>query len=694
MFIVVAGVERFAYKGVASNLVTYLTDVVKLSNSSAAKTVNSWCGVTSMLPLLGALLADSYWDRYSTILASSFLYVVGLLALTSTAFVWAWMPLSKARSSSSLFCSLYLISIGQGGYNPCLQAFGADQLEKEDEIPCNKLDDQNSNKNSLFFQWWLQEKPLFNQDFADSESLGKNPNNGTDLLDNAKAVLRLLPIWTMLLMFAIIFQQPATFFTKQGMTMKRKIGKSFMIPPATLQSAITISIILLMPLYDMILIPAIRVITRSDKGINVMQRMGTGMVLSIISMVIAAIVETKRLKISRRMGILEPLSIFWLLPQYILLGISDVFMVVGMQEFFYTEVPRRMRTMGIALYLSVFGVGSLLSALVISIIETVTTAGGGRHGWFSDDMREARLDKYYWLLALSSSLSLLVFGENVTGLRDLKQYLEKFGYLDDSRLSINVSNYGNSIRHENTEKDDIFNDILESAIKTYQLNYHLNVTGSLDSDTVKQMTMPRCGVADIINGTSSMLSGKKKQQHHSSTPTGFHTVSHYSFFPGSPRWPSSKVHLTYGFHSSEAVVNSQTLRSICSRAFTRWSVKSHFTFEEAQNYTSADIQIGFHRGDHGDGAPFDGPGGVLAHAFAPTKGAFHYDAGEKWATDLRPGYVHLESVTMHEIGHLLGLGHSSVSDAIMYPTIPSGVRKMHLHEDDIHGIRALYALGI
>lgn len=68
--------ERFAYKGVASNLVTYLTDVARMSNSSAAKMVNSWCGFTSMLSLLVAPLADSYWNRYSTIQVSSFLYAL------------------------------------------------------------------------------------------------------------------------------------------------------------------------------------------------------------------------------------------------------------------------------------------------------------------------------------------------------------------------------------------------------------------------------------------------------------------------------------------------------------------------------------------------------------------------------------------------------------------------------------------
>lgn len=199
--------------------------------------------------------------------------------------------------------------------------------------------------------------------------------------------------------------------------MKRNIGENFNIPPATLQSAITLSIILLMPLYDRIFIPIAQIITRNDKGISVTQRMGIGMVLSIIAMVIAALVEMKRLKIGRQMGRntegkshfeTVDLSIFWLLPQYILLGISDIFTVIGMQEFFYSEVPKNMKTLGIALCTSVFGVGSFLSALLIILVE-VFTSSEGRCGWFCDDMNEARLDKYYWLLAMLSTLSLFLY---------------------------------------------------------------------------------------------------------------------------------------------------------------------------------------------------------------------------------------------------------------------------------------------
>ncbi|XP_048434890.1 protein NRT1/ PTR FAMILY 5.9-like isoform X2 [Pyrus x bretschneideri] len=469
LLIVIAGMERFAYKGVASNLVTYLTDVVQMSNSAAAKTVNSWCGFTSMLPLLVAPLVDSYWDRYPTILASSFLYVAGLVALTSTAFTRASSAANKTSSNSSfLFWSLYLISVGQGGYNPSLQAFGADQLDSEEELPSSK-DDQKSNKKSVFFQWWyfgvcsgslmgvtlmsyiqdtfgwilgfaipmismvisvvvfscgsriytyrendqaMDYKPVFNIAQAIKAAALKlmkcritlpNETNVSELELQEKPLCH-----------QNISSTPPTFFTKQGMTMKRNIGSNFKIPPATLQSAITLSIILLMPLYDKIMIPVTRLVTCSEKGLSVMQRMGIGMFVSVIAMAIAAVVETKRLKISREMEMrgsqseTVPLSIFWLLPQYILLGISDIFTVVGMQEFFYSEVPGRMRTMAFALYTSVFGVGSYLSTVLIATVEAVTSSKG-RQSWFSDDMGEARLDKYYWFLASLSALSFVFY---------------------------------------------------------------------------------------------------------------------------------------------------------------------------------------------------------------------------------------------------------------------------------------------
>ncbi|CAA3004106.1 metalloendoproteinase 2-MMP-like [Olea europaea var. sylvestris] len=258
-------------------------------------------------------------------------------------------------------------------------------------------------------------------------------------------------------------------------------------------------------------------------------------------------------------------------------------------------------------------------------------------------------------------------GEKTKDIHKLKKYLEKFGYLD----------YHHS-RNKTHENDDDFDDTLESAVKLYQYNYHINATGILDSETVSKMTKPRCGVTDIVNGTSRMRAGGKKHRGSGS----LHTVSHYTFLPGNPRWPSESTHLTYGFLPSTPA----SAMSPVSRAFEKWASATHFTFSQSQN---PNLVIGFHTGDHGDGSNFDGPGGILAHAFPPTDGRFHYDADESWSVGQVPGAFDLETVALHEIGHLLGLGHSSVQDAIMFSGIPPETIK-NLHADDIQGIKALY----
>ncbi|XP_031741609.1 protein NRT1/ PTR FAMILY 5.10 isoform X3 [Cucumis sativus] len=233
-------------------------------------------------------------------------------------------------------------------------------------------------------------------------------------VEEAKAVLRLIPIWVTCLAFAIVLSQISTFFTKQGVTMDRSIVVGFEVPAASLQSFMSLTVIISLLIYDRTLIPTARKFTGKPSGITMLQRIGFGMLLSIICMVVAALVEVKRLKTAQEYGLVDlpkatiPLSIWWLVPQYVIFGVASTFTTVGLQEFFYDQIPSGLGSIGVSLYLSVFGIGSFLSSFLISAIEKLTS-GDGKQSWFDNNLNKAHLDYFYWLLAGLSVVGLIAF---------------------------------------------------------------------------------------------------------------------------------------------------------------------------------------------------------------------------------------------------------------------------------------------
>lgn len=229
-------------------------------------------------------------------------------------------------------------------------------------------------------------------------------------VEEVKLVLRLIPIWTSCVMFNVVQSQLGTFFTKQGSTLNRSIGPHFKIPPASIQGLVGTVTFCVVPIYDRVFVPMARKITGHHSGITVLQRIGFGQVLSILTMVVSALVEAKRVGVARNHNLIDntnaiiPMSIWWLLPQYAILGIADALTVVGLQELFYDQMPVTMRSLGAAAYISIVGVGSFVSNGIIVAIVTFT-----RGKWLGENLNRAHLDYFYWVLAGLSALNLCVY---------------------------------------------------------------------------------------------------------------------------------------------------------------------------------------------------------------------------------------------------------------------------------------------
>jgi hypothetical protein len=154
----------------------------------------------------------------------------------------------------------------------------------------------------------------------------------------------------------------------------------------------------------------------------------------------------------------------------------------------------------------------------------------------------------------------------------------------------------------------------------------------------------------------------------------------------------------YYFQALTQKLPSDQVRAELLRAMQEWSRVAGVTFNPASGPTQArTLNFLFASGRHGDDYPFDGPGKVLAHTYYPSPpnpepiaGDLHFDDAEEWITgpDLTIRSVDLYSVTLHELGHALGLGHSDVPGAVMFPYYR---RATTLTTEDIQAILTLYA---
>ncbi|KAG9263109.1 collagenase 3-like [Astyanax mexicanus] len=204
---------------------------------------------------------------------------------------------------------------------------------------------------------------------------------------------------------------------------------------------------------------------------------------------------------------------------------------------------------------------------------------------------------------------------------------------------------------------------MSEKIAEMQKFFGLTVTGTVDQETLQVMKKPRCGVPE---------------------------VAQYTTFGEGLKWPKNQ--LTYRIVNYTPDLSQAEVDSVLGKALQVWARVTPLKFTRISS-GDADIMISFGAGSHGDYYPFDGPGGTLAHAFAPSAGIggdAHFDEDELFTSSSTKGYL-LFLVAAHEFGHSLGLSHSSDPGALMYPTYSyRDPNTFVLPRDDVNGIQSLY----
>ncbi|KAK4741679.1 hypothetical protein SAY87_025267 [Trapa incisa] len=523
LILVNQGLATLAFFGVGVNLVLFLTRVVGQDNASAANNVSKWTGTVYIFSLLGAFLSDSYWGRYYTCAIFQSIFVLGLGLLSLSSYIFLLKPRGcgdeetlcgphSALEMAIFYVSIYMVALGNGGYQPNIATFGADQFDEEDPSEGHSkiaffsyfylalnlgslfsntvlgyFEDEGrwtlgfwassasaalalllflsgtyryrhfrprGNPLSRFCQvvaaasrkWKVEvygDEDLYEIDDRERIASGERKilhTRGFSFLDKAaaiteevdvqtradpwrlctvtqveevKCILRLLPIWLCTILYSVVFTQMASLFVEQGAAMQSTVSGGFHIPPASMSSFDILSVAAFIFIYRRVLDPVLtRLRSKTRGGLSELQRMGIGLVIAILAMVSAGTVEVFRLKYATTecpsCEGSSSLSIFWQVPQYVLIGASEVFMYVGQLEFFNSQAPDGLKSIGSALCMTSISLGNYVSSLLVTIVMKFS-ARDNMPGWIPRDLNRGHLDRFFFLLAVLTTADLAVY---------------------------------------------------------------------------------------------------------------------------------------------------------------------------------------------------------------------------------------------------------------------------------------------
>ena len=233
-----------------------------------------------------------------------------------------------------------------------------------------------------------------------------------DRVEELKAIIKVIPLWSTGIMVSVNIG--GSFGLLQAKSLNRHITSHFEIPAGSFAVVIVFIIFIWVALYDRVIIPIASKLRGKPVRISAKRRMGIGLVFSFLHLATAAIVENERRRRAIREGHINDthavlnMSAMWLVPQLCLSGMAEAFNAIGQNEFYYTEFPRTMSSIAACLFGLGMAAGNVLSSLIFSIVENVTSRGG-KQGWVLDNINKGSYDRYYCVLASLAAVNILYY---------------------------------------------------------------------------------------------------------------------------------------------------------------------------------------------------------------------------------------------------------------------------------------------
>jgi proton-dependent oligopeptide transporter, POT family len=386
--------ERFSFYGMKGILVVFIHQYLHLlsdnptaliiSRSAAIEKYHAFTSWVYITPILGALLADTILGKYRTILSLSMVYCLGHLCL-------AFMGSAGMSPEAWLMSGLALISLGSGGIKPCVSAHVGDQFGSSNGHWLSKVFGwfYISINVGAFVSTILTPKllELYGPHWAFGVPgvlmalatvvfwMGRNvfihiPPPGKAFVketlspEGLGAILKLSCIFVFVAVFWALFDQTGSSWVLQAEDLNRHwLGVHWL--SSQIQAINPIMIIVFVPIFTGIKTikwPGLYALVDRVFPLSPLRKVSIGFFVMVVGFAMIALVQHE----IDQGGF--P-SIGWQVFAYAILTGSEVMVSITCLEFAYTQSPRAMKSMIMALFLMSVSLGNIFTAQVNAVIQ-------------------------------------------------------------------------------------------------------------------------------------------------------------------------------------------------------------------------------------------------------------------------------------------------------------------------------------